>query len=996
MSPDEDLLKRAEGRLGTVLKGKYRLDSVLGFGGMAVVYRATHRNRAQLAVKMLHSELSLNADVRSRFLREGYAANSVNHPGAVLVVDDDVAEDGAAFLVMELLVGVSAEALLDRNRRRLPVPAAATVVHQLLDVLASAHTAGIVHRDIKPANLLVTRDGTVKVLDFGIARVLETALGGGHATGGGLPLGTPAFMAPEQAVARSADIDAQTDVWAAGATFFTLVSGELVHDGPTPAQILVYSATRPARSLAEVVPDVPAQIVAVVDRALAFEKKDRWPSAAAMRDALAEACRSAFGAPPSKESLVPLVLGMMSFAPPSLGDDMASAPTMSAASLPESGKSTSSPVSSARLPSSPAPKPTKRSWPRVAAGLLAILVVFGVVRFARHAPASQVHSDVGEHAVPIQGGRVLVAFLDLEYPPSDPTLENTVEWLLENMTSRSDKVAGLSGTKLRSEALALDRQAGKVTESIGPRLVARWGWRTVVVRGVVKNKGSAYAIDLTATDSLSGTRVATLSETAESSKLIFAAVGRLAVALRTALGDAPADPVEAVKLGFTGSIEAIHEYLLAGAELQDGKYEEAIGHARLALKNDPSFAEAHAMVGVLFLNLERRADGQRKLKDAMQHLDGLSDLRRLRLSSTYHLAVEEFDKAAPELDELSARFPFETGSLHNLGDVYMMMGDIDRALTTMRRAAELTGRVLSHNDLAQIEVLAGMFDEAAREVHRVVAEFPSHPTELTGWLAAAEALQGHRDPALVAYDELAQAEPQNGVLAKADFAMFEGRFDDAAALVRALLEKEPKAHGEATAKAWAMLAEDLELSGDTAGAKQAAAQVAASSDASTLFRAGRVLVRSGAPKLAAPVTESLVASPGMRARVYSTLLSAEALRASGQAQQAQKVIEDARLPADYWLTHATLGKIALDAGSFDVALRELELCASKKGAGALAFVDSTLTLRYLPDVRYALARAREGLGRTDAAEAYAEFLAMEPAAQHDPRVLYAKKRAEAH
>src|SRR5450631_3091958 len=134
---------------------------------MAVVYRATHRNRAEFAIKMLHGELSMREDIRARFLREGYAANSVKHPGAVRVVDDDVAEDGAAFLVMDLLEGATVEELWERADRHLPVPVAAAIVHQLLDVLTAAHEAGIVHRDIKPANLFVTTDGTVKVLDFG-------------------------------------------------------------------------------------------------------------------------------------------------------------------------------------------------------------------------------------------------------------------------------------------------------------------------------------------------------------------------------------------------------------------------------------------------------------------------------------------------------------------------------------------------------------------------------------------------------------------------------------------------------------------------------------------------------------------------------------------------------------------------------------------------------------------------------------------------------------
>jgi serine/threonine-protein kinase len=181
--------------------------------------------------------------------------------------------------------------------------AVCAVVHQLLDVLTAAHERGIVHRDIKPANLFVTRDGTLKVLDFGIARARDAALGPAAATGTGMLLGTPAFMPPEQALAKSSLIDGQTDVWAAGATFFTLVSGQLVHLGENAPQLMVNAATAHARSLASVAPNVPPALVQVVDRALAFEKAARWPTAGAMRDALDAACRASLGQPPSKAVL---------------------------------------------------------------------------------------------------------------------------------------------------------------------------------------------------------------------------------------------------------------------------------------------------------------------------------------------------------------------------------------------------------------------------------------------------------------------------------------------------------------------------------------------------------------------------------------------------------------------------------------------------------------------------------------------------------------------
>ena len=296
---------RAAARLGSVLRGKYRLDRVLGIGGMAAVYEATHRNTKQFAVKILHPELSMREDLRTRFLREGYAANTVKHPGAVTVLDEDTSEDGAAFLVMELLEGLGVDEIGRRLEGPWPVEAVLAVAHQLLDVLAAAHAKNVVHRDIKPENLFVQSDGTLKVLDFGIARVRDAVAGeGGTATG--LMLGTPAFMAPEQALGRSQEVDARTDLWSVGATLFVLLSGRFVHEGANPSELMVAAATQPAPPLARVAP-VPAPVGRVVDKALAFDKADRWESAAAMRAAVDRALEELTGGPASRAPLVRLL-----------------------------------------------------------------------------------------------------------------------------------------------------------------------------------------------------------------------------------------------------------------------------------------------------------------------------------------------------------------------------------------------------------------------------------------------------------------------------------------------------------------------------------------------------------------------------------------------------------------------------------------------------------------------------------------------------------------
>ncbi|HEX3344970.1 MAG TPA: serine/threonine-protein kinase, partial [Polyangiaceae bacterium] len=196
---DTEETTEAAVRVGRTLRDKWHLDALLDVGGMAAVYAATHRNGMRGAVKILHRHRSLDADIAARFRREGYIANKVAHPNAVSVLDDDVDDDGSVFLVMELLEGATLRDRLETRGGQLPADEVLLAMHQLLDVLAVAHDAGIIHRDVKPENVFVTTDGTVKILDFGIARLCEASASGHSATMAGLPMGSPAYMSPEQA-----------------------------------------------------------------------------------------------------------------------------------------------------------------------------------------------------------------------------------------------------------------------------------------------------------------------------------------------------------------------------------------------------------------------------------------------------------------------------------------------------------------------------------------------------------------------------------------------------------------------------------------------------------------------------------------------------------------------------------------------------------------------------------------------------------------------------
>ncbi|HEU4405946.1 MAG TPA: serine/threonine-protein kinase [Polyangiaceae bacterium] len=265
-------------RIGTTLRDKWTLERLIAVGGMAAVYVAVHKIGRRDAVKILRPEAMNSRELVERFEQEAHAVNRFHHPGVVEVRDFDRDENGVPFLVMELLEG---EPLVDSaHRQRPPIDEALRYLDELLDVLAAAHAQGIIHRDIKPDNLFVTREGRLKVLDFGIARMMEGSPRQ-HRTAAGMVIGTPEYMSPEQVLGHKAD--ARADLYSVGATFFWLLAGRHAHEAKNEMEVMVKVMTERAPPLRSVAPQVPASVGLVVDRALAFRADDRYPDAQTMQ-----------------------------------------------------------------------------------------------------------------------------------------------------------------------------------------------------------------------------------------------------------------------------------------------------------------------------------------------------------------------------------------------------------------------------------------------------------------------------------------------------------------------------------------------------------------------------------------------------------------------------------------------------------------------------------------------------------------------------------------
>ncbi|MCC6553398.1 MAG: serine/threonine protein kinase [Polyangiaceae bacterium] len=279
---------------GDVLAGKYRVDRVLGEGGMGVVVAATHTHLGQrVALKFLLPELANRPDIIARFDREARAAVKIQSEPVARVLDTGILESGAPYMVMEYLEGSDLAQLL-RQRGQLDGQEAIEYILQACEALAEAHVAGIVHRDLKPANLFLTRraDGSpcVKVLDFGISKA--TLLGDGGP--GGAPLtqtsammGSPKYMSPEQ-LKSSRDVDARTDIWALGVVLYELLTGGTAFTAPTMPELCISILQAAPAPLRQRRPDAPPGVEAIILRCLEKDPSRRYATVAELAVALGE------------------------------------------------------------------------------------------------------------------------------------------------------------------------------------------------------------------------------------------------------------------------------------------------------------------------------------------------------------------------------------------------------------------------------------------------------------------------------------------------------------------------------------------------------------------------------------------------------------------------------------------------------------------------------------------------------------------------------------
>ena len=273
---------------GDLINGKYRLIRLIGDGGMGSVFEARHEYLGTVvALKFLHSELSSRPGLVARFLREARLSASIKSDHIARVTDVDQAGEGAAYLVMELLEGESLRTLIDREGR-LPPKVALDYTLQMLDGLEAAHAMGVVHRDLKPDNVFIVNTAKgplIKLLDFGIAKLRSSKEFQGGLTRPGVMMGTPEYMAPEQAYAADS-VDVRADVYSVGAMLYEMLAGTRPAQGEDPLEIAAFIMAQKVPRLSQVDRTIPERLSEVVHRAMAPMPADRFITVTELRAAL--------------------------------------------------------------------------------------------------------------------------------------------------------------------------------------------------------------------------------------------------------------------------------------------------------------------------------------------------------------------------------------------------------------------------------------------------------------------------------------------------------------------------------------------------------------------------------------------------------------------------------------------------------------------------------------------------------------------------------------
>jgi serine/threonine protein kinase/tetratricopeptide (TPR) repeat protein len=694
---------------GTKL-GRYEIRSKIGKGGMGEVYLAqdtTVLERA-VAIKVLPAEVASDPKRMQRFVQEAKTVSALNHPN-ILTIYEFGQEGATRFIATEFIEGENLRQRMSGARMKLSD--VLTVAIQTADALAAAHEAGIIHRDIKLENIMLRRrDAYVKVLDFGLAKLIEQrpATTDGEAptkalfnTEEGIVVGTVIYMSPEQA--RGLPVDARTDIFSLGVVLYEMVAGCLPFEGSTKSDILaaIISEKEPP-PLARFARDVPAELERIVEKALRKDREERYQSA---KDMLLDLKRlkHKLGVDAEIERTVP-----PEFRAGKTSSQIQSALATASGPAQETAQAGTANASSAQTIVSGI-----KAHKLAGAVILAILTVATVAFFVfRNRGPALTEKDT-----------ILIA--DFTNTTGDAVFDGTLKQALAVHLRQSPFWNIFADGRVRETLALMNRSPDeRVTPVIGREICQRQGLKALLT-GSIASFGRNYVINLEAVNAQTGEVLASEQSEAEGKEQVLRSLGEAATRLREKLGESLSSIQKfSLEQVTTSSLEALKAYTLGVEQNLKGKFFESIPSLKHAIELDPNFASAYSMLAANYTSTNQpglAADAARK---AFELRGRVSEREKLLIADQYYSKeTGELDKAIEALELLVQTYPRDQDARHNLGYRYSLIGQHEKAIEEYREALRLNPSLgITRTNLALSLMRLNRFEEARAMGEQVIAQ----------------------------------------------------------------------------------------------------------------------------------------------------------------------------------------------------------------------------------------------------------------------------------
>jgi tetratricopeptide (TPR) repeat protein len=720
------------------LGSQYRLERELGGGGMSRVFLAEETALGRkVVIKLLPPELAAVLSV-DRFQREVRLAAALQHPHVVPLLAAGSAGD-ILYYTMPFVEGESLRARLAREHE-LPVPEAVRLLREVVDALAYAHRQGIVHRDIKPDNILLSQHHAV-VTDFGIAKALSAAGGTDTLTATGMSIGTPSYMAPEQATGE-AGVDHRADIYSLGALAYEMLAGEPPFRGATAQALIAAQLTRSAAPLTELRPAVPAGLAAVIHRCLEKRPADRFQRAEELLAAL-----EPFGsATPTGTTVsaplmatpwpLPRVLGYFALAAAALLGLAWALRTL--LGLPDWFFPATVVLLALGLPivvlaTLSHNQPLGLTLRRAVHGGIAAFSGLGIITGAYMAMRLLGIGPVGSLVASGKlAARERLIIADFANQTRDTLLGPAVTQAFRVDFSQSKLVSPVEADYVRRVLRRMQRpDSVPLNLTLAREIAQREGFKAVVA-GELQQVGPSLLVSAQLVNAASGEVLATVRETARDSTGILDAVDRVSKQLRERIGESLRSIRANAPLAdvTTASLEALRKYSQALQVQSQGDNPGAIALLEDAVAQDSNFAMAWRKLGTMLVNAgQRPARAEAALTRAFTLRDRLTFRERKLTEGSYYSDARGLpDSAVAALQSLLAEYPNDSWAWNNAGVMYEVAGNDVEAERAYAKAAELEPEnILAWGNIFTLRIGMGRFDSAAATLALMKSRFPAGP-----------------------------------------------------------------------------------------------------------------------------------------------------------------------------------------------------------------------------------------------------------------------------